>query len=87
MSDAAKPIKRSTRRVVSAFRQGKARSTSSAVWTDGSVIYSFGIIIAAKRGKAVVVSPAASTFGRVTRQRIIEIMTLLPKAVVASAAL
>jgi hypothetical protein len=84
MSDAVSPIKRSTRRVVSAFRQGKARSTSPAVWTDGSVIYSFGIIIAAKRGRQVVVSPAASTFGRVTRQRITEIMKLLPKAVITT---
>lgn len=87
MSDAAMPIKRSTRRVVAAFRQGKARRNSPAIWTDGAVIYSFGIIIAAKRDKQIIVSPAAAAFGRVTRQRIAELMALLPKATTATAAL
>lgn len=81
------PIKRSTRRVVAAFRRGKARSTSPAIWTDGAVIYSFGIIIAARRGSGIIVSPPAATFGRVTRQRIAEVMELLPKAVLTTAAL
>jgi hypothetical protein len=87
MSDQQHPVKRSTRKVVAAFRQGKARHTSEAIKTDGTVIYSFGVIIAAKRGRQVVVSPAAAAFGRVTRQRIAEVMTLLPKAVVAQEAL
>ena len=80
-------VKRSTRRTVAAFRKGKARHTSDALWTDGTVIYSFGIIVAAKSGRQIVVSPPATTFGRYTRQRIAEIMTLLPKAVTATAVL
>lgn len=87
MSDQQHPVKRSTRRVVQAFRQGKARRNSPAIWTDGAVIYSFGIIIAAKRGSKIVVSPAAAAFGRTTRQRIGEVLSLLPKAITATAAL
>jgi hypothetical protein len=81
------PIKRSTRRVIKAFRQGKPRHTTDALWTDGTVVYSFGIIVAAKSGRQIVVSPPAPTFGRYTRQRIAEIMALLPKAVTATAVL
>ena len=80
-------VKRSTRRVVKAFRQGKPRLTSPACRTDGNVIYSYGVIVAVKSGRKVIVSPPAATFGRQTRQRIAEIMTLLPKAVVATEAL
>ena len=76
------PIKRSTRRVVQAFKRGKARCTSEAISTDGTVIYSYGIIIAAKAASGIVVSPPAPTFGRSTRQRIAEVMELLPKAVI-----
>lgn len=81
------PIKRSTRRVVAAFKRGAARHSTDALWTDGLVIYSFGIIVAVKSGRNIVVSPPAPTFGRYTRQRIAEIMALLPKAVPATAAL
>lgn len=78
------PIKRSTKRVVAAFKRGVARQTTDALWTDGTVIYSFGIIVAAKSGRTIVVSPPAPTFGRYTRQRIAEIMALLPKATTAT---
>ena len=81
-------IKRSTRRVVSAWKRGRKRSTSDAIWTDGTVIYSFGVIIAAKshEGEAVISRPAP-TFGRVTRQRIAEVMELVPNHTIAGVAL
>lgn len=81
------PIKRSTRKVVKAFKRGEARQMSGALWTDGTVIYSMGLIIAAKSGRKIVVSPPAMTFPSVTRQRIAELRELMPKAEIAASTL
>lgn len=82
------PVKRSTRRTVAAFKRGEARQPlGAALWTDGTVIYCCGLIIAAKAGRLVVVSPISPYFPAVVRQRIAEIRAICPKALVATAAL
>ena len=78
------PIKRSTRKVVRAFKRGEARQMSGALYTDGTVIYSQGLLIAAKSGREIIVSPPAAAFPRYVRQRIAELRELMPKSVFAS---
>lgn len=73
-------VRRSTRRVVRAFSQHKARFVRMAeIHTDGEAIYSYGVTIAVRRGRRIYVTDGP-TFGVRIRRRCSEVMQLLPSA-------
>lgn len=78
--DTKDEVRRSTRRVVRAFAQHKARFVKMAeIHTDGEAIYSYGVTIAIRRGRRVFVTDGV-TFGSRIRRRCEEVLALLPKA-------
>lgn len=73
-------VRRSTRRVVQAFSRHKARFVKMAeIHTDGEAIYSYGLVIAVRRGRQVYATDGR-TFGLRVSRRCSEVLTLLPKA-------